>query len=120
MSSDDTAFAVQVWLVWLHMVCVCESGCMCCGRFPVPIQIIKVWFRSWRNCSKWGLGSQKSNFIERLNKVRCWPVIWSYNGLHSFLIPCGTQLTLKLLSFLSLLLLITPPRLKTPVSSFYF
>jgi len=28
------------------------SGCMCRGRFPVPIQIIKVWFRSWRNCAE--------------------------------------------------------------------
>jgi len=24
----------------------------CCGRFSVSIQIIKSWFRSWRNCSE--------------------------------------------------------------------
>jgi len=44
------------------------------------------------------LWSQKSNFIEQFNKVRCQLAIWSYNGQHSFLIPCGSQSALKSLS----------------------
>jgi len=77
---------------------------LCRGKFSIfssslwsLVQLSEKIFQSW------GFRSQKNNFIEQFNKVRCWPSIWilqsSVFRTYTFFLSSVVQLGLILLSF---------------------
>jgi len=87
-SSNSSKASHQSVFIIIKSVLLLPYGLKIVGRFPVSIQIIKVWLQIFKKIAQSrGFGSYLSRnyFIEQVNKVRCRSSIWSYSGLYHFL-----------------------------------